>query len=83
MKPPPETCPQIDSLSVRFDAISGDLETFKSDLLDFREATHEEVCEIVNQTISALQSARADLENLRKANEQLRECGRYWYKRSK
>lgn len=82
MKPPPNTCPQIDRLSVTFDAISGDLETFRDDLLEYREPRPDEVREIVAQTIEGLQQARRLLEDLRAANEALRECGRYWYQRA-
>lgn len=83
MKPPPNTCPQIDALSVQFDAISGDLETFRDDLLEYRSAEPDEVREIVDQTINALQGARRQLEQLREANEALRECGKYWYQRAR
>ncbi len=82
MKPPPNTCPQIDRLSLQFDAVSGDLETFRDNVLEFRDAEPDEVAEIIAQTIDGLQSARVQLERLREANEALRECGKYWYKRS-
>ncbi len=84
MKPPPNTCPQIDKLLVGFDAVSGDLETFRDDYLEYcANPDKGEVAEIVQQTIDGLQSLRRDLEALRAANEQLRECGRYWYQRAK
>ena len=83
MKPPPNTCPQIDALSVQFDAISGDLETFRDDLLEYRSAEPDEVREIVDQTINALQGARRQLEQLREAYEALRKCGKYWYQRAR
>lgn len=79
MKPPPNTCPQIDAISVQFDAVSGDLETFRDNVLEFRSAKPDEVSEIVGQTIDALQEMRTRLEALREANEALRECGKYWY----
>ena len=80
MKPPPNTCPSIDRLSVTFDALAGDLETFQNDLLEYRDPTPAEVREIVGQTIESLQQARVLLEELRKTNEQLRDCGRHWYR---
>lgn len=80
MKPPPETCPSITQASVQFDALSGDLETFRDDLLEFRAPTQDEAEEIVSQTIKGLKDMRSLLEKLRADNEALRECGRYWYK---
>lgn len=80
MKPPPDTCPQIDRLSVFLDAISGDIETFRNNVLEHRSAEPFEVSEIVDQVIEGLQEMRSQLEDLRGANQALRDCGRYWYK---
>lgn len=83
MRPPPNTCPQIDNLSIHFDAISGDLETFRDQYLEFHDEPEKaEVEEIVAQTIAGLQSLRVELEALRRANEQLRQCGAFWYKKA-
>lgn len=83
MKPPPNTCPQIDKISVGLDAVSGDLETFQNDYLEYCENPDKaEVAEIVQQTIDGIQRLRAEFEKLRAANEALRECGKYWYKKA-
>ena len=83
MKPPPNTCPQIDKISVGLDAVSGDLETFQSDYIEYRKTLDKtDVAEIVQQTIDGLQNLRAEFEKLRAANEALRECGKFWYKKA-
>ena len=83
MKPPPNTCPQIDKISVGLDAVSGDLETFQSDYIEYRKTLDKtDVAEIVQQAIDGLQNLRAEFEKLRAANEALRECGKFWYKKA-
>jgi hypothetical protein len=77
---PPETCPRVDELSTLLDAISGDLDTFREGLDFGRRKTVDkaEVIELLLDQSANLAGARVRLEELRAANAQLRESGRYW-----
>jgi hypothetical protein len=77
---PPETCPTVDRLSTRLDAIDGDLELFREGLLEGKRKTCErdDVVDMLLEAESNLAGARLIAEELRNANDQLRESGRYW-----
>lgn len=77
---PAETCPMIDPLSVLLSAIGCDLETFADGLDSSRRKTVavDEVKELILDQRGNLASARRQLEDIRTANEQLRDSGRYW-----
>lgn len=77
---PAETCPIIDRVSMSLDAIAGDLETFREGLAYNRRKTvdNADVLETLLDAEANLAGLRLKLEELRNANDQLRESGRYW-----
>lgn len=82
---PGDTCPALDRMSTRFDAVAFDLSRIRGEMvgfdgshLEWHDATQEWSDEMKEAT-DALDDMRAEIEALRKANEQLRASGRYWY----
>lgn len=76
---PPETCPAIDGLSTLADAIAGDIGLVREGLARSTSTIAREAAGELLDTESNLATMRLRLEDLRRANDQLRASGRYWY----
>ena len=77
---PPETCPIAESLQATLGGLSADIGLFREEIEDSKRKTWpcEEVEERLVYFEQLLAGLRLRIEELRLANEQLRESGRYW-----
>lgn len=82
---PPETCPICDALRELVGALSDDLTTFCEGMNYNRRSTIDkaDVREIVHQTVEGMATVRLRIEELRNANDMLRNSGRYWRMRAR
>jgi len=83
---PPETCPDVDKLQMSLSAIDGDLGRIREEMgLCGQRASKADLLGRIGEWEEELLDAEAGLagaglrlEELRKANEQLRESSLYW-----
>lgn len=75
---PPETCPRIDSAVNLVDAIMADLALVRDGLAASRCKSVHHMVDDISDARSNLATVIERLEDLRAANDQLRNSGRYW-----
>lgn len=86
-KVPPDTCPTLDRISTRFDAVAADIMRIRQEMMaasnrvddSDMEDTLLEWAEELDSADDALADARKELEKVRKANETLRKSSQHWH----
>jgi hypothetical protein len=77
---PGDTCPVIDQIKVRLDAIEADLALVRGEIASSRLKAKDELVDQMHYIDRTLAGVSHRFEELRADNANLRASGRYWYR---